>query len=64
MRNQYSAMQRELEQRTVVLEEFHLGWCKIQPYRGEKLGGWVSENFYGICQNSTLGVFMSSHLGR
>ena len=45
MCNQHSAMQRELEKRMVVLEELHLGWCKIQPYRGEKLGGWVSKNF-------------------
>ena len=35
MRNQYSAMCRELEQRTIVLEQLHLGWCKIQPYHGE-----------------------------
>jgi hypothetical protein len=50
MRNQYSAMRRELEKRTVVLEELHLGWCKIQPYRGEKLGGWVSENFMAFAR--------------
>jgi hypothetical protein len=50
MRNQYSAMRRELEKRTVVLDELHLGWCKIQPYRGEKLGGWVSENFMAFAR--------------
>jgi hypothetical protein len=27
MHNQYSAMRRELEQRTMVLEQLHLGWC-------------------------------------
>jgi hypothetical protein len=52
MRNQYSAMRRELEQRTMVLEQLHLGWCKIQPYRGEKLGGWVSENFMAFARIS------------
>jgi hypothetical protein len=52
MRNQYSAMRRELEKRTVVLEQLHLGWCKIQPYRGEKLGGWVSENFMAFARIS------------
>jgi hypothetical protein len=50
MRNQYSAMRRELEQRTIVVEQLHLGWCKIQPYRGEKLGGWVSENFMAFAR--------------
>ena len=52
MRNQYSAMRRELEQRTIILEQLHLGWCKIQPYRGEKLGGWVSENFMAFARIS------------
>ena len=52
MRNQYSAMRRELEQRTMVLEQLHLGWCKVQPYRGEKLGGWVSENFMAFARIS------------
>jgi hypothetical protein len=52
MRNQYSAMRRELERRTLVLEQLHLGWCKIQPYRGEKLGGWVSENFMAFARIS------------
>ena len=50
MRNQYSAMRRELEKRTTVLEQLHLGWCKIQPYKGEKLGGWVSENFMAFAR--------------
>jgi hypothetical protein len=46
MHNQYSVMRQKREQRTLmVLEQLHLGWCKIQPYRGEKLGGWVLENF-------------------
>ena len=52
LRNKYSAMRRELEQRTVILEQLHLGWCKIQPYRGEKLGGWVSENFMAFARIS------------
>ena len=52
MRNQYSAMRRELEERTIALEQLHLGWCKIQPYRGEKLGGWVSENFMAFARIS------------
>ena len=38
MRNQYAAMQRELEERTVQVKQLHLGWCKVQPYRGESLG--------------------------
>jgi hypothetical protein len=52
MRNQYSAMRRELEERTIALEQLHLGWCKVQPYRGEKLGGWVSENFMAFARIS------------
>jgi hypothetical protein len=52
MRNQHSAMRRELEQRTIILEQLHLGWCKIQPYCGEKLGGWVSENFMAFARIS------------
>lgn len=45
LRNKYSSLQRELCILTNQIESLHLSWCKVQPYKGDKLGGWVSENF-------------------
>lgn len=48
LRNKYSSMRRALEETTLGLQKLRLSWCKIEPYRGEKLGGWVSENFMAL----------------
>jgi len=48
LRNKYSSMRRVLEIMTLDVQKLRLSWCKIEPYRGEKLGGWVSENFLGF----------------
>jgi len=48
LRNKYSTMRGTLELMTSELQKLRLSWCKIEPYRGEKLGGWVSENFMGF----------------
>jgi hypothetical protein len=40
-----------LDEATSVLqgvEHLHLSWCKLQPFSGGKIGGWVSENFLGL----------------
>ena len=48
--NKLSTIRRELLQRTSEVEKLHLAWCKVQPYKGEKLGGWYSENFMGFAR--------------
>jgi hypothetical protein len=30
------------------VEDLKLSWCKVIPYRGGKLGGWVSENYLAL----------------
>ena len=35
---------------TQEVERLHLSWCKVQPYKGDKLGGWYSENFVGLAR--------------
>ena len=48
LRKKYSTMRTALELMTIEVQKLRLSWCKIEPYRGEKLGGWVSENFMGF----------------
>ena len=48
LRQKYTNMRNKLELMTKAIESLHLSWCKVQPYKGEKLGGWVSENFVGF----------------
>lgn len=50
LRNKYSTMQRKLEGLTSQVEGLRLSWCKVVIYRGEKLGGWFSENFLGFAR--------------
>ena len=45
LRAKSQIMRKELESRSREIESFHLSWCKMEPYVGEKLGGWVSENY-------------------
>ncbi len=48
--NKFSALRRGLLEATQEIENLHIGWCKVQPYKGDKLGGWVSENFLGFAR--------------
>ena len=48
LRGKYQFMKKELESRSRLVESFHLSWCKMEPYVGEKLGGWVSENYLAL----------------
>ena len=48
--NKGASIRRELLQMTSEVEQLHLSWCKVQPFKGEKLGGWVSENFMGFAR--------------
>ena len=52
MRNKYSTLRRQLEERTTMVEQLHLSWCKVQPYTGEKLGGWYSKTSLGLPESS------------
>jgi hypothetical protein len=41
----YANFMRLAEQRLNTFVKFNLTWFRILPYKGKKLGGWVSENF-------------------
>lgn len=41
----YANFARLAESRLKTCVKFNLTWFKALPYKGEKLGGWVSENF-------------------
>lgn len=44
----FSNFMRLAEDRMTDLLKFKLGWMKILPYKGDRLGGWVSENYVGF----------------
>ena len=46
----YTALQIELEKRTRMIRQLGLSWMKMEPYKGKKLGGWVSENYLAFCR--------------
>ena len=48
LRAKYQIVRKELESCSREIESFHLLWCKMEPYVGEKLGGWVSENYLAL----------------
>lgn len=48
LKNAYTNTRKSLRKMTELVEPLHLSWAKVQGYKGEKLGGWVSENFVGF----------------
>ena len=46
----YANLRTHLRIVTESVECLHLTWSKVQPYKGEKLGGWYSENFMGFAR--------------
>ena len=50
LRGKYKSLCRSLYVSTSAITGFHLSWCKVFPFQGEKLGGWVSENFMGFAR--------------
>ena len=48
IRAKYQIMRKELEFHSREIESFHLTWCKMEPYVGEKLGGLGSENYLAL----------------
>jgi len=50
LRKKYSALVRLVSHKTKEVMDLHLSWCKIQPYQGGKMGGWVSENYVGFAR--------------
>jgi hypothetical protein len=42
---QYAPFMRQALPRLKTFVKFNLTWFRILPYKGDKLGGWVSENF-------------------
>ena len=43
--DKYSYFMRRAENRLSGLLKFKLSWLKMLPYKGNHLGGWVSENY-------------------
>jgi hypothetical protein len=48
----FSNFMRLAENRLNDMVKFGLSWLKILPYKGDGLGGWVSENFVGFSRIS------------
>ena len=45
-----TSLRSGLQSMTTLVERLHLSWCKMQPYKGDKLGGWYSENFVAMAR--------------
>ena len=43
--NKYASFMRAAEKRLAGVKKLNLNWCKSLLFKGEKLGGWVSENY-------------------
>ena len=50
LRKQFSYMRQSLREALQPISDIKLSWCKTQPYKGDKLGGWVSENFLAFAR--------------
>jgi hypothetical protein len=48
----FSNFMRLAEVRLNALVKFKLGWLKMLPYKGDRLGGWVSENYVSFSRVS------------
>jgi hypothetical protein len=46
----YSNFMRLVENRLSHMVKFKLNWLKILPYKGDRLGGWVSENYVSFAK--------------
>jgi hypothetical protein len=49
-RHKLTVLRSHLLKSSTILERLHLDWCKVLPYVGDKLGGWVSENYLGFAR--------------
>ena len=49
---------------TEAIEKLRLSWCKVQPWKGEKLGGWIAENFVGFARINLWGYKCLTHVQR
>lgn len=48
-RSKYSSFMRYAGQKSLdSVQQLGLEWCKVLPYGGGKLGGWVSENYLAM----------------
>ena len=50
LQNKYSSFMRLASTRLNVIRRLNLKWCKAIPYKGNKLGGWVSENYLAFAR--------------
>jgi hypothetical protein len=48
----FSNFMRLAQDRLTPLGKLRLSWLKILPYKGDRLGGWVSENYVGFARIS------------
>lgn len=47
-RKKYTSLRKAIQTESSKLEKLRLSWLKVQSYQGDKLGGWVSENYLGF----------------
>ena len=45
LRKKMTSLGKHLLYLTGKIERFHLSWCRVNQYKGERLGGWISENY-------------------
>ena len=46
----FSTLKKKLFEKVNLVHKLRLSWCKCQPHKGEKLGGWAHENFLGMAR--------------
>ena len=59
LRRKSESLRKSILSQSRDVEKLHLSWCKMQPYVGDKLGGWISENYLAF---SRIGPWIYSYL--
>ena len=49
----FAAYLRVIKPMTEAVKALHLSWLPVEPYTSAKLGGWVSENYFGYARIMT-----------
>ena len=64
LQSKYSSFMRLASKRLNVIRRLNLNWCKAIPYKGNKLGGWVSENFLAFARICKWFFLILDNVGR
>ena len=62
--SKYSSFMRLASTRLNVIQKLNLKWCKAMPYKGNKLGGWVSENYLAFARVCKWFFLILDNVGR